>query len=82
VRATVGYSKATCPLDRVKQQFSAERLNQLWGSDFGTRKGSNNVEEPEGISGLPVPQLCARNGEKRPCRRRQGGRRRGERGLS
>ena len=26
--------KAPCPLDRVNRQFKAERLNQLWVSDF------------------------------------------------
>ena len=34
VRTTVGDSKAVCPLDRVNRQFSAERPNPLWVSDF------------------------------------------------
>ncbi|MBS0429387.1 MAG: IS3 family transposase [Proteobacteria bacterium] len=34
VRTTVGDAKAPCPLDRVNRQFRAERLNQLWVSDF------------------------------------------------
>ena len=34
VRTTIGDSKAPCPLDRVNRQFSAERPNQLWVSDF------------------------------------------------
>jgi transposase InsO family protein len=34
VRTTVAGSSAPCPLNRVNQQFRAERPNQLWVSDF------------------------------------------------
>ena len=34
VRTTVPDSKAVCPLDRVNRQFTAQRPNQLWLSDF------------------------------------------------
>jgi len=34
VRTTVADTKALCPLDRVNREFSAERPNQLWVSDF------------------------------------------------
>lgn len=34
VRTTVPDPKAPCPLDLVNRQFRAERLNQLWVSDF------------------------------------------------
>lgn len=34
VRTTISDNKAPCPLDRVNQQFKAERPNQLWVSDF------------------------------------------------
>ncbi len=34
VRTTVSDRKALCPLDKVNRQFSAERPNQLWVSDF------------------------------------------------
>ena len=34
VRTTVPDLKQPCPLDRVNRQFSAERPNQLWVSDF------------------------------------------------
>ena len=34
VRTTVGDSKAPCSLGRVNRQFSAERPNRLWVSDF------------------------------------------------
>jgi putative transposase len=34
VRTTIGDPAALCPLDRVNRQFSAERPNQLWVSDF------------------------------------------------
>ncbi len=34
VRTTVSHPTAPCPLDRVKRQFTAERPNQLWVSDF------------------------------------------------
>jgi transposase InsO family protein len=34
VRTTIGDAKAACPLDRVNRQFSAQRPNQLWVSDF------------------------------------------------
>jgi len=34
VRTTVPDSAAPCPLDRVNRQFTAERPNQLWVSDF------------------------------------------------
>jgi len=34
VRTTIGNPAAPCPLDRVNRQFSAERPNQLWVSDF------------------------------------------------
>jgi putative transposase len=34
VRTTLSNPAATCPLDRVKRQFTAERPNQLWVSDF------------------------------------------------
>jgi putative transposase len=34
VRTTIGDKKTPCPLDRVNRQFSAERPNQLWVSDF------------------------------------------------
>ena len=34
VRTTISNPKAPCPLDRVNRQFTAERPNQLWVSDF------------------------------------------------
>ena len=34
VRTTVADRSAPCPLDRVNRQFTAERPNQLWVSDF------------------------------------------------
>ena len=34
VRTTVPDAKAPCPLDRVNRQFTADRPNQLWVSDF------------------------------------------------
>ena len=34
VRTTVPDTEAACPLDRVQRQFTAERPNQLWVSDF------------------------------------------------
>ena len=34
VRTTISDVKATCPLDRVRRVFKAERPNQLWVSDF------------------------------------------------
>ena len=34
VRTTVSAHKTLCPLDKVNRQFSAERPNQLWVSDF------------------------------------------------
>lgn len=34
VRTTVSDAKAPCPLDRVNRQFTAQRPNQLWVSDF------------------------------------------------
>ena len=34
VRTTVSNPTAPCPLDRVKRQFTAQRPNQLWVSDF------------------------------------------------
>lgn len=34
VRTTVSDAKAPCPLDRVNRQFTADRPNQLWVSDF------------------------------------------------
>ena len=34
VRTTVSDSKLACPLDRVQRQFSADRPNALWVSDF------------------------------------------------
>lgn len=34
VRTTVSNPLTPCPLDRVKRQFTAERPNQLWVSDF------------------------------------------------
>ncbi len=34
VRTTIGDAKAACPLHRVNRQFSAQRPNQLWVSDF------------------------------------------------
>ena len=34
VRTTIWDANAPCPLDRVNRQFKAERLNQLWVSDF------------------------------------------------
>jgi transposase InsO family protein len=34
VRTTVPDQSAPCPLDRVNRQFSADRPNQLWVSDF------------------------------------------------
>jgi len=34
VRTTIADVFAPCPLDRVNRQFSAERPNQLWVSDF------------------------------------------------
>jgi putative transposase len=34
VRTTISDPKAACPLDRVNRQFTAQRPNQLWVSDF------------------------------------------------
>ena len=34
VRTTIADAKAACPLDLVNRQFSAQRPNQLWVSDF------------------------------------------------
>jgi putative transposase len=34
MRTTISDMKAPCPLDRVNRWFLAERLNQLWVSDF------------------------------------------------
>jgi transposase InsO family protein len=34
IRTTVQDQAAACPLDRVNRQFTAERPNQLWVSDF------------------------------------------------
>lgn len=34
IRTTVPDRAAPCPLDRVNRQFTAERPNQLWVSDF------------------------------------------------
>ena len=34
VRTTVADRSAPCPLDRVNRQFTADRPNQLWVSDF------------------------------------------------
>ena len=34
VRTTVGDARAPCALVLVNRQFRAERLNQLWVSDF------------------------------------------------
>ena len=34
IRTTVPDKAATCPLDRVNRQFTADRPNQLWVSDF------------------------------------------------
>jgi putative transposase len=34
VRTTVPDASLSCPLDRVHRQFTAERPNQLWVSDF------------------------------------------------
>ena len=34
VRTTVGDAKAACPQDLVSRQFSAQRPNRLWVSDF------------------------------------------------
>jgi transposase InsO family protein len=34
VRTTISDANAPCPLDRVNRQFTAERPNQLWVSDF------------------------------------------------
>lgn len=34
VRTTVSDHKAPCPLDKMNRQFRADRLNQLWVSDF------------------------------------------------
>lgn len=34
VRTTIRDDKAPCPLDKVRQQFHADRPNQLWVSDF------------------------------------------------
>jgi putative transposase len=34
VRTTIPDAKAPCPLDRVNRQFTADRPNQLWVSDF------------------------------------------------
>jgi putative transposase len=33
VRSAIGDANAPCPLDRVNQQFKADRHNQLWVSD-------------------------------------------------
>jgi transposase InsO family protein len=34
VRTTTPDTSAPCPLDRVNRQFTADRPNQLWVSDF------------------------------------------------
>ena len=34
VRRTINDNKAVCPQDKVNRQLRAERLNQLWVSDF------------------------------------------------
>ena len=34
VRTTISDPKALCPLDRVQRQFTADRPNKLWVSDF------------------------------------------------
>ncbi len=34
VRTTVADRSVPCPLDRVNRQFTADRPNQLWVSDF------------------------------------------------
>jgi transposase InsO family protein len=34
VRTTVPDASVSCPLDRVNRQFTADRPNQLWVSDF------------------------------------------------
>ena len=34
VRTTIGDTRAFCPQDLVNRQFSAQRPNQLWVSDF------------------------------------------------
>ena len=34
VRTTISDPKAPCPLDRVQRQFTADRPNKLWVSDF------------------------------------------------
>ena len=34
VRTTTPHTSAPCPLDRVNRQFTADRPNQLWVSDF------------------------------------------------
>ena len=34
VRTTTSDTSAPCPLDRVNRQFTADRPNQLWVSDF------------------------------------------------
>ena len=34
VRTTIGDARAPCPQDLVNRQFSAQRPNQLWVSDF------------------------------------------------
>ena len=34
VKTTIGNAAAPCPLDRVNRQFTAQRPNQLWVSDF------------------------------------------------
>ncbi len=34
VRTTIPDTSASCPLDKVNRQFKADRLNQLWFSDF------------------------------------------------
>ena len=34
IRTTVPDRAAPCPLDRINRQFTADRPNQLWVSDF------------------------------------------------
>jgi transposase InsO family protein len=56
VRTTVGHHKAPCPLDKVHRQFSAERPNPLWVSDFTYADN----ERFEGALTSPSRRACIR----------------------
>ncbi|OLG93558.1 hypothetical protein BXO471_09345, partial [Xanthomonas oryzae pv. oryzae] len=50
VRTTVSDAKAPCPLDHVNRQFTSDRPNALWVSDFtdvSTWQGWIYVVAPE-----------------------------------